>query len=99
MPVSDARLSEARGARRIAPAQVETPRQSEAGRVECQVDDQRQMRTAGHGNRRAEAARDQVAAAGTDRADESERGTAFDAGRLQGERAAVVARCFRLFEG
>src|ERR1700692_2796694 len=89
---SHPRLGEARHARlRRTPAQVEPPGEREAGRVEHQIDLQRQLRTPGDGDRLAGAAWDQVAAAGADRADESERGTALDAGCLQGQRPAGFA--------
>ena len=67
------------------------PGEREADRVERQVDFQRELRTTGEGDRFAEAARDQIAAAGADRADEAERSTALDAGGLQGERPAGFA--------
>src|ERR1700736_6371336 len=94
---SDPRLGEARRARRHRTlAQIVPPCERQADRVERQIDFQRQLRTAGDGDRLAEAARDQVAAAGADRADESERGTALDAGGPQGEGPAgfTLALCF-----
>src|ERR1700687_307943 len=89
---SHARFGEARRTRRHgALAQVEPPGERQADRVERQVDFQRELRTTGDGDRLAEAARDQVAAAGADRPDESERRTTLDAGDLQGERPAGFA--------
>src|ERR1700729_3504858 len=90
---SNTRLGEARYApRRRTPAQVMPPGQREADRVECQVDFQRELRTTGDGDRLAEAARDQIAAARADRADESKRSPALDAGGLQGEARARLRR-------
>src|ERR1700726_1987638 len=89
-------LGEARYARRRrTPAQVMPPGEREADRVERQVDFQRELRTTGDGDRLAEAARDQIAAARADRADESKRSPALDAGGLQGERAAGFAGASR----
>src|ERR1700676_2373281 len=89
-------LGEARYARRRrTPAQVVPPGEREADRVERQVDFQRELRTTGDGDRFAEAARAQIAAAGADRADEAERGTTLDAGGLQGERPAGFAGASR----
>ena len=76
---------------RRAPAQIEPPGDGKAGRVERQIDFQRELRTAGDGDRLAEATRDQIAATGADRADEAERCAALDAGGLQGQRPAGVA--------
>src|ERR1022692_3111941 len=89
---SHARFGEARRTRRYgALAQVEPPGERQADRVERQVDFQRELRTTGDGDRLAEAARDQIAAARADRADESKRSPTLDAGGLQGERAAGFA--------
>src|SRR5215470_5142369 len=86
---SHARFGEARRTQcKKALAQVVPPRERDAGHIEHQEDFQRQMRTPGGCNRGAEAARDQIAAAGADCANESQRGGALDAGRLQGERPA-----------
>src|ERR1700676_4740461 len=76
---------------RRALAQVEPPGHRQAGRVESKIDDQRQLRAAGDGNRLAEAARDQIAATSTDRADEAERGGALDAGSFQSQCPARFA--------
>src|SRR5215471_1809404 len=91
-PPSHTRRGETCRARRVALAQVVPPGEAEAGRVEGEVDHERQMRAPGDGNRCAEAARDQIAAAGADRADEAERGRAFDAGRRHGPLAALLPR-------
>src|ERR1700726_2106995 len=89
---SDARPGETCRARRHRTlAQIVPPCERQADRVERQIDFQRQLRTAGDGDRLAEAARDQVAAAGADRADETERGAALDAGGLQSECPAGFA--------
>src|SRR5437868_2619748 len=73
-----------------AATQVEPPGQGEAGSVEGEIDRERELRTAGQGDRLAETARDQIAADGADRADEADRGTALDARRLHGERARRI---------
>src|ERR1700733_90503 len=52
-------------------AQVEPPGHGQADRVEAEIDEECELRSAGHRNRFTEAARDEVAAAGTDRADEA----------------------------
>src|SRR5258707_1026840 len=99
MPASHARFGEiCRALRKKALAQVVPPREREAGGVERQVDDERQMRATGGGNRRAEAARDQIAAAGADCPDKSECGGSFDAGSPQGERTAGIAGTFCLLK-
>src|SRR5258708_30374352 len=86
-----------RGARRKEVlAQVVPPGQRQAGRVEREVDGERQVRPAGGGDRRAEAARDQVAAASADRAAEAERGGALDAGGLDLSHPSGDTRTFRL---
>src|ERR1041385_2396109 len=85
------------GARRNeAAAQVVPPGQRQAAGVEREVDAERQVRAAGRGDRCAETARDQVAAAGADRADEAERGGALDARRLDGSQTPGLARSLRL---
>src|SRR6267378_8701554 len=71
--------------------QVEPPGQREAGGIEREIDHQCELRAAGDRDRLAEATRDQIAAAGADRADEAQRRTALDTGRLQGSRTAGVA--------
>src|SRR5271156_1533575 len=93
----DARFGKARhaGFRRCL-AQVEPPGERQAGCVEAEIDDERELRTAGDGDRLAEAARDQIAAAGTDGADEAECSPALDARRLQRRRAAGLALAPRL---
>src|SRR6185503_15046085 len=58
------------------------PGQRDAGDVEGEEYRQRQMRPSGHRDRGAEAARDQISAAGTDGGDESERRRTFDPGVL-----------------
>src|SRR3954447_4128974 len=63
-------------------AQVKPPGQRQAARVEREIDDQRQLRSAGHGDRLAEAARDQIAAASPNGADEPKRCAALNAGGL-----------------
>src|SRR5690242_12516105 len=77
-------LGEARHAGRSGgPSQVEPPCERQADRVEREVDHQRELRTASQRNRLAEAARDQIAAAGADGPDEAERSAALDAGVFQ----------------
>src|SRR5258708_32449691 len=94
---SHARFGEARYARLgRALAQVVEPGEREARRVEPEIDDQGELRAAGERDRLAEPARDQVAAARADRANEAERCAALDAGILQRERAAGFARALRL---
>src|SRR3954447_931053 len=90
--VSHARFGEAWRAFALrAATQVEPPGQREAGRVEAEIDRERELRPAGHGDRLAETGRDQITADGADRADEADRCTALDARRLQGDRARRVA--------
>src|SRR3974390_3362686 len=60
--LSHPRFSEACRRRRVALAQVVPPGERQAGGVEAEIDRQRELRTAGRGDRGAEAARDQVAA-------------------------------------
>src|SRR3954465_9682883 len=74
-----------------AATQVEPPGQREAGGVEAEIDRERERRTAGQRDRLAEAARDQIAADGADRADEADGRTALDARGLQRHRARGVA--------
>src|ERR1041385_1190571 len=74
-----------------APSQVEPPRERQADRVEREADHQRELRAASQRNRLAEAARDQIAAAGADGPDEAERGAALDAGVFQGLCTAGLA--------
>src|SRR3954469_15657536 len=69
-----------RAGRQEALAHVVPPGQRDAADVEGQEYQQRQMRPAGARDRGAEAARDQVAAAGADRRGEAENGGALDAG-------------------
>src|SRR5215469_3995608 len=89
---SHAGFGEVRGTRRTeAPAQVVPPGERQAGHVEGEEDRQREMRPASHGDRGAEAARDQITAAGTDRTDEAERGGGLDARRLERERPSGFA--------
>src|SRR6516162_2885495 len=97
MRVLNARFSEAgRTLRHRAAAKVEPPGHRKADRVEGEVDHQRELRSAGDRDRLAEAARDQVAAAGADRADEAECGAALDTGSLQGGCADDVTLAARL---
>src|SRR5947209_11061906 len=70
-----------------AATQVEPPGEPEAGAVEHQEDGERELRPARHGDRLAETTRDQIAADGTDRADEADGRTALDARGLQRHRA------------
>src|SRR5712672_3081486 len=62
-----------------AAAHVVPPGYGDARHVVEQEDLQREMRTSGRGNRGAETARDQIAAAGADCSDEAQRGGALDA--------------------
>src|SRR5215475_6440492 len=88
MAASDARGGEARRPqRKKARAQVVPPCECDAGHVEHQEDFQRQIGTPGSGDRGAETARDQIAAAGANGADEPQRGGAFESGRFQGQRS------------
>src|SRR5262245_8121950 len=73
-------------------AQVEPPGQRQADGVECEIDQERELRAAGDRDRLAEAARDQIAAARADRADEAERRAAFDARGLQRRRTGSLNR-------
>src|SRR5437868_15467637 len=75
-----------------AATQVIDPGERETDRVERQIDEERELRPAGQSDRLTEAARDQIAAAGADRADEAKRGAALDAGCLHRKRAARFAR-------
>ena len=72
-------------------AQVKPPGQRQADGVEAEIDLERQVRTAGRRNRGAEAARNEIAAAGADGADETERRRALDAGGFQRQRPARFA--------
>ena len=81
------------------PAQVVPPREPDAGDVERKEHFEREMRGAGCGNGGAEAARDEIAAACTDRTDEAQGGSSLNARRLDGRKAAGVARSFALFLG
>src|SRR5262245_12923400 len=97
MLVSHPRFGEARrdrGERRL--TQVVPPRQPEAGRIESEEYDQRQVRTSGRGDRGAKAARDQVAAASADCTDKSERSGGLEAGGFQSDGAGGLAQSFRL---
>src|SRR5262249_62077731 len=94
--VSHPRFGEARRDRRKCTAQVEPPRERYAGHVEGQEHRQGQMRTPGGGDRGAKAAWDQVATAGADCADKSQRGRALETGRLQGAYPRHVAQALRL---
>src|SRR6516225_3224472 len=97
MRVLNARFSEAgRTLRHRAAAKVEPPGHRKADRVEGEVDHQRELRSAGDRDRLAEAARDQVAAAGADRADEAECGAALDRGGLERGRASGITFAARL---
>src|ERR1700732_543762 len=89
---SNARFGEAPRARlRRTLAQVDPPGRRQTDRIESKIDNQRQLRSTGDGNRLAEAARDQIAATGADRADESKCGAALDARGFQGKRPAGFA--------
>src|SRR5436305_942188 len=89
---SHARFGEARRAHdKEAFAQIIPPRERYAAYVEGEKDFERCVRAARCGNRRSEAAWDQITAAGADRADESERSCALDAGCLERERAGEFA--------
>ncbi len=91
-----ARLRQARRARRAEDlAQVEPPGERETRRVEREIDLEREVRSAGRGNRRTEAARDQVATAGADRTDEPKRRRAFDPRGAHGGDAVGLARALR----
>src|SRR5262249_32957254 len=96
MLVSHPRFREARRDRRKRTAQVVPPRERYAGHIEGEEHRQRQMRTPGRGDRGAKAARDQVAAAGPDSADKSQRGGALETGRLHGGCPRDVAQALRL---
>src|SRR5437016_11240983 len=97
--ISYARFGEARRAHRQESfAQVVPPCERYAADVECKEDLQRQMRSSRGGDRGAEAAGYQIAAACADRSDESQRGGALDTGRLNGKHAASFAETFRLLE-
>src|SRR6516162_5443159 len=97
MRASHARFGEAGCTlRRRAAAEVEPPGHRKADRVEGEINHQRELRSAGDRDRLAEAARDQVAAAGADRADEAECGAALDTGSLQGGCADDVTLAARL---
>src|SRR5437879_4130925 len=89
---SYARFGKARRTRRQEGlAQVVPPCERDAADVECKEDLERQVRAPGGGDRGAEAAGYQIAAARPDRSDESQRGGALDAGRLEGKHAAGFA--------
>src|SRR5437016_9730251 len=97
--ISYARFGEARRAHRQESfAQVVPPCQRYAADVECKEDLQRQVRSSRGGDRGPEAAGYQIAAAGADRSNESQRGGALDAGRLKGKHAAGFAETLRLLE-
>src|ERR1700760_4721482 len=74
-----------------AATQVEPPGQSEADGIEGKEDGERDLRPARHRDRLAEAARDQITADGTDRADETDSRTALDARGFQRQRARRIA--------
>src|SRR5215831_7287287 len=77
-------------------AEVIPPGERNAGLIEAEKNFQRHVRAAGDGDRGTEAARDQVAAAGADCADESQCGGGLDSGRLHREHPADLARTLRL---
>src|SRR5262245_19745316 len=81
--------------RKKALAQIVPPGERKTGHVERQIDFQCEMRSPGGGNRRAESARDQIATAGTDRTDKSERSGAFNSGRIHSECPIGFARALR----
>src|SRR3954469_6527827 len=92
---SDPRLSEVRCTRsHRRAAQIEQPGQGQADRVEAEINDQRGLRAAGRCDRLAEAARDEVAAHRTDRADEPAGGTALDASGPQRGQTRRIALAF-----
>src|SRR6185437_10323026 len=94
---SDPRAGEAGSARLLgSSAQVEPPGQRQADHVEAEEKFQRQRRSAGRRDRLAETAGYEVAAAGSDRADETERRAALDAGGLHRQRPAGFALALRL---
>src|SRR5215471_897748 len=98
-PALNARLRQARCAGGFrTPAQVEPPGEREACRVEDEVNHERKLRPAGHRDRLAEAARDQIAAASADRTDEAERCAALDRSNLQRGGASGVAFAPRLVQ-
>src|SRR5437868_828512 len=75
-------------ARRL--AQVVPPRERDAGDVEQQEDFKRVIGATGCGNGGAEPARDKIAAASTDCADEAERSRGFEPRCFERERAASL---------
>ena len=94
---SHACFGEALGAALPVP-QVVPPGKRHAGDVERQEDLQRQVGSAGGGNRGAEAAWDQVSATGSNRRCEAEHRGTLDTGRLEGQRPGRVAQALCLPE-
>src|SRR6185312_527458 len=91
------RFGEARRTRGLRTlAQVEPPGRGEAGRVESEINDQRELRAAGERDRLAEPQRNQEAADRTDCADETDRRAALDRSRLQRQRPRRLALAARL---
>src|SRR5690242_11820804 len=84
-------LSHARFGEERRLAQVIPPRETDAGDVEQQEDCEREIGPTGCGNRGAEPARDEVAAAGADSADEAERGRGFEPRFFERKRAVRLA--------
>src|SRR5262249_61529548 len=83
-PSSHARFGKAgRNRHQRALAQVVPPRSRDAGYVERKEDRQGEVRTPGRGNGGAKAAWDQIAPAGADGADKSQRGGALESSRSQ----------------
>src|SRR4029453_1135679 len=84
-------LSHARSAKDRRLAHVVPPVERDAGDVEPKEDLKREIGPTGCANGGAEPARDEVAAAGADCADEAERGRGFERRLFERERAASLA--------
>src|SRR4029453_5404022 len=84
-------LSHARSAKDRRLAHVVPPVEADAGDVEPKEGWKREIGPTGCGNGGAERARDEVAAAGADCADEADRGPSFEPRLFERERAASLA--------
>src|SRR5262249_36106712 len=92
MLVSYTRFGEARRARRKQTlAQIVPPREGYAGNIKRQEDCQCHVRTTRGGDRGAKPPRDQAPPAGADGPAKSQRRSALETRRLQGERPAALA--------